>query len=242
MIEDENIPTADPEMVIRQYEPLLYKLSGKYRNVLKSFPTIDEDDLIQVGRMVIYKCQSKYDPAQASFMSFIYDRCRSAMRRVIGYQQDGSLPQVSLSLDKPKSDSEDNTMMDRLPDHGPGPEALLIQAEERQQIARVVREAVDRLEDDRQREAVVRIWLDEQPRSNAAEAMGISKGQLNTLDTSARRKLSRDTVLRLYAMPSFSVGVRAFQNSWSSSVEKAVIWLEKHRDSIDSEEAEQAEG
>ena len=60
MIEDENIPTADPEMLIKQYEPLLYKISGKYRTILDKYPDIDEDDLLQAGRMVIYRFQSGF--------------------------------------------------------------------------------------------------------------------------------------------------------------------------------------
>ena len=101
MIEDEMIPTADPEELIRQYEPLLWKLSGRYGRILEKLPDIDRDDLMQAGRMVIYRCQSEYDPSQASFLTFIYDRCRAAMRNVIGFKQDGSLPPVPASLDKP---------------------------------------------------------------------------------------------------------------------------------------------
>lgn len=236
MIEDENIPTADPEMVIRQYEPLLYKLAGRYRTILEKFPDVDQDDLLQAGRMVIYKCQSEYDPSQASFLTFVYDRCRAAMRRVIGYRQDGSLPPVPASLDKPIS-GEDNeaSMIDMIPDPHPGPEEVVTDAEDRAEISKAVRDAVERLKDDRQREAVRRIWLNEQPRIDAAEQMGISKEQLNTLDCCARQKLRRDKRLQEYAVPIFNVGLTEFRRTWTSSVEKSVLWLEDAREKLERE-------
>lgn len=231
MIEDEMIPTADPEELIRQYEPLLWKLSGRYGRILEKLPDVDRDDLMQAGRMVIFRCQSEYDPTQASFLSFIYDRCRAAMRNVIGFRQDGSLPPLPTSLDKPIPGSEDEfTMLDTIPDPHPGPEEVVTDAEERAEISKAVRDAVERLENERQREAVRRIWLDEQPRTAAAEAMGITTNQLNTLDCSARRKLRQDSRLGYYYMPFFKVGPKAFQNTWTSAVEKSVLWLESFRE------------
>ena len=236
MIEDEMVPTADPEMLIKQYEPLLYKLSGRYKSILENLPDIDLDDLIQAGRMVIYRYQSEYDPTQSSFLTFIYDRCRSAMRNMIGFRNDGSLPPVPTSLDNPLPGDEDElTMMDTIPDPHPGPEEVVTDAEEQAEVSKAVREAVERLENEQQREAVRRIWLDEQPRKDAADKMGISTNQLNTLDCSARRKLSRDRILQHYAMPTFSVGINAFRSSWSSSVEKAVIWLEGYQERLEKE-------
>lgn len=236
MIEDEMIPTADPETLIKQYEPLLWKLSGRYGKILEKLPDIDRDDLMQAGRMVIFRCQSEYDPTQASFLTFIYDRCRSAMRNVIGFRQDGSLPPVPASLDKPLPGDEDGiTMLDTIPDPHPSPEEVVTDAAERAEISKAVREAVERLKDDKQREAIRRIWLDEQPRTDAAEQMGISKDQLNTLDCCARQKLRRDRHLQEYAVPIFNVGLTEFRRTWTSAVEKSVLWLEEHRGKAERE-------
>ena len=243
MIEDENIPTADPEMLIKQYEPLLYKISGKYRTILDKYPDIDEDDLLQAGRIVIHRCQSCYDPEQASFTTFIYDRCRAAMRNVIGYHQDGSLPETPVSLDKAlPGDTDEITLMDTIPDPGPGPDVMTEEADEKERTALAVREAVDRLKNEQQREAIRRIWLDEQPRAEAACEMGISKEYLYSLEMGGKRNLRRLLRMNEYVMPFFLVGAKRFQSTWTSSVEKSVLWLESYRNRLKNLTAEESAG
>lgn len=230
MIPDADIPTADINEVIKQYEPLLFKIAGRYRHVLELFPDIDTDDLVQAGRMVIYRNQSKYDPAQSSFTNFIFDRCRAAMRHVIGYNQTGELPAVLESLDSAAPGTDDALLLDVLPDPAPGPEEIAADLDETERTAQMVREAVERLENQQHREIITRVWLNEEPRKEAAAVMGLPLQRLQTADRKAREKLMQDALLQELVMPSFHGGARAFNSTFTSPVEKAVLWLESHRE------------
>lgn len=228
-IPDKDVPTANPDELIAQYTPLLYKIVNRYSSYMKQLAAIDEDDLMQAGRIAIYNAQKKFDPeGGASFLSFVFDRIRGAMRYTLGFKADGTLPEIPLSLDKLLTDEADTTHLDLIPDTAPTAEERIIDRETNQELSEAVHSAVDRLKSQKQREVIKRVWLDGQDRSAAAAEMGIKKPALCALDQNGRDKLRRDKELRLYATPFFQVGVSEFRSTWISSVEKTVIWREKH--------------
>ena len=59
MIEDRDIPGADPAQVIEQYEPYLQKLANRYIPALAQTGAVGMDDLVQVGRIAVTEAQRK---------------------------------------------------------------------------------------------------------------------------------------------------------------------------------------
>ncbi len=231
----QDIPTVDPETLILQFTPLICKTAKRYTHALTHNNAVDEEDLIQAGRIAILKAQEKYDPdGGASFLSYADKWIRSAMRRTIGYQHDGSLPDLPISLDEPLSedDSDSGTRLDFVPDPHPTREEELVEEAEKREIQTEIRAAVDRLKSSKQREAIQRIWLNGQTREDAAANMGIKKPALMALDKNGRVALAKDWRLRKLAKPMFLVGIDRFRSTWTSAVEAEILWLEKQYDDL----------
>lgn len=230
MISDKEIPTADPGALIIQYTPLLYRIVKRYKSALDGRPAIDAEDLLQAGRMAIFDGQKQYDPeGDSSFLLFIYDRIRLAMRHVLGFKYDGSLPEIPIYLDTPVGENSEETRLDFVPDPSMNAEESIIEQDTHQETAEAVHAAIDRLKNAKQREVITRCWIDGQDKTEAAAEMGINIRALQAVDLEGRHKLRRDCELRSYAamrFPSFRVGVRGFRSTWTSATEKAVLWRE----------------
>lgn len=227
-ISDKEIPTADPEAVIEQYTPLLCKIAERYKPVLEKTGSVDVEDLIQAGRIAVYNAQKKYNPdGGASFLSYVFDWIRSAMRRTAGIRN-GKAPEILLSLDEPLSDDSDIVRGDTIPDTAPTAEETTIEQDARQETAEAVHAAIDRMKSDKQREVITRVWIDGQDRAAAADDMKMKIGALRALDKAGRSTLRRDWQLKQFAMPMFSVSVSRFRTTWTSAVEAAVIWRDTH--------------
>lgn len=245
MIADIEICCADPAAVVEQYEPYIMKLANRYTNELRRTGAVDFDDLVQVGRIATLDAQQKYNPDKGSFMNCLFYYVRCAMRRALGMDnQSDSPPVILLSLDEPLSDDSETTRGDILSD----PDALpvdesIIEDETRTETARQIREAVERMQSEKQREIITRIWFDGQKREDAAAEMGIKPAALRNLDITARQKLKRDWRLKRFVrdeVPLFSVGIREFNTTWISATEKAVFWRESNIFSKQSPEEQNA--
>ena len=147
------------------------------------------------------------------------------------FKADGSLPEEALiSLDEPLNEDSDETKLDFVPDTTPTAEERIIAQDDRQEVADAVHAAVDRLKNEKQREVVRRVWIDGQDRETAAAEMGTTYKALCSVDVNARTKLRLDDQLRQFAIlryPFFRVGVRKFQNTFTSATERAVLWRER---------------
>ena len=233
-ISDREIPTADPEAVIEQYTGLICKISERYEPVLEKTGSVDVDDLFQAGRIAIYKAQKTYDPdGGVKFISYIYDRIRSAMRRTLNFNSQTGLPPEPMDyLDEPLSDDADTRKLDMIPDTAPTAEERIVNQDARQETFEAVHAAIDRMKSDKQREVITRVWIDGQDRAAAADDMKMKIGALRALDKAGRSTLRRDWRLERYAMPMFPVGVIRFRSTWTSAVEEAVIWRDEHLEAI----------
>ena len=231
LIPDEFIPSADPEAVIRQFRPLVCKLAQRYQAVLSRTGAIDLDDLHQIGFIAVSEAQKCYDPAACSFFGFASFRIRSAMRKALGFNNNtGRPPEALVYLDAPLPDTEGITLADTIPDGHPTREEEMIDQESQDEVVEAVRDAIDRLKNQRFREAITRVWLDGQDKQTAADEMGVTLSALRYYDLNGRYKLRHDRQLKSLVFPLFHVGVKSFNSTMTSAVEKAILWREKQID------------
>lgn len=239
MIEDRDIPGADPAVVIEQYEPYLQKLANRYLPALSKTGAVGMDDLIQVGRIAAIDAQKKYDPESGSFMNCLFYYVRYAMRRALGFNsQTGEAPAALVYLDAPLSEDKDISLGESITDPDAVPlDEPIMSAEDKHETSEQIRAALDRMKSDKQREVIRRVYLNGQERSSAAAEMGIKTTALYALDASGRSTLRRDHQLRKYAetVPFIHVSISRFNSTWTSATEQAVLWRlgELHKPEVD---------
>lgn len=233
MIADCNIPGADPTSVIEQYEPFLQSIANKYIPVLKRSGAVGLDDLIQVGRIAVIDAQKRYEPDKGTFLALLSYYVRSAMRKTLGFNsQTGEAPEQLVYLDAPISDESDGTLGDTIADlTAPTVDEHITEPETKREISEQVREALNRMKSEKQREVITRIYIDGQERTAAAADMGMKYSPLCALERAGKRSLHRDEQLKQFVIgeiPFFTVGVMQFNCTWTSATEKTVIWRDKH--------------
>jgi len=233
IIPDEQIPAADPAEVVKHYSAWVWKIVNRYKGILKRSGAIGEDDLFQVGCMALLDAQKKYDPAAgASFFHYSQYYIRNAMRRELGISSDGKPPETLDSLDRLLSDDSDVRLIDLIPDPSLTAEESHVEQDGKDETAKAVRSAIDRLKNPKHRETITRCWIDGQDREQAADEMGIKVQSLRNYDLEARDKLRKDIELQQYAIPHFSNSLAHFRHKWTSSVEASVIWRDEHPDQL----------
>ncbi|QTE68359.1 sigma-70 family RNA polymerase sigma factor [Clostridiales bacterium] len=232
MIADCNIPGADPTSVIEQYEPFLKTIAKKYTYVLNKSGAVGFDDLIQVGRIAIIDAQKRYEPDKGAFITFLAYRVRAAMQRTLGFNCKGEAPKQLVYLDAPISDESEDTLGDTVADlAAPTVDENITESETKREISEQVREALNRMKSEKQREVITRIYIDGQERTAAAADMGMKYSPLCALERAGKRSLHRDEQLKQFVIgeiPFFTVGVMQFNCTWTSATEKTVIWRDKH--------------
>lgn len=233
MIADDEIRSADPAAVIEQYEPFLIKLANRYDDILSRTGAVGFDDLLQVGRIAVLDAQKTYYPDKGSFINWISYYIRKAMRSALDFDnQTGAAPVPLVYLDEPLSDDTETKRGDMVAD----PDALpidepIIEDETKREISKQVREAVERMKSDRQREVITRVWLNGQERTAAAADMGMKTTALQTLDKTARTTLRRDWRLKRFVsqeVPLIFVSLARFNTTWTSATEEAAFWRLQH--------------
>lgn len=232
MIEDVDIPGADPAAVVRQYEPVIQKIANRYASILYRSGVVDMEDLIQVGRIKVLQAQKCYDPSLgASFLTFIFKPVKWAIRRALGINNAGEAPEILLSLDEPITDDESLTLADTIADPDVVPmDEPIIEDETRRETSEQVHAAVERMKSEKQKTAVSLVWLEGRTREQAADEMGMKYGSFAALEKCGRSTLRRDCRLREYVMqmPSFHTSLGRFRLTFSSAVEEEVIWKDEH--------------
>lgn len=230
-IPDEEIQAAAPEEIIEVFSPWVYKITNKYRNILEYMPAYDLEDIQQAGKMALLQAQKTYNPGKGTFISWSAGYIKHAIRSTLLLWKDTSRPETPLlSLDAEASkDTEDISLLDTVPDETtPTTEEQATDNAYKEEVSKGVRDAVERLKNDNQREAVTRIYLDGQNTQQVAEEMGLTEEQIRNQTRAARDQLRRDYVLKQIADEYYyiHVGLHAFKTNGYSSVELALLKIE----------------
>ena len=193
------------------------------------------DDLCQVGRLALLRAQKQYNPtAGSTFISFSFDYLRSAMQREIARNKPIRPPGMCVSLDEPISNDGDDPLSEIIPDNNL---ETAQERAERLERAEEVHRAVDRLKSETKRVIINKVYFDGQELAQVADDLRMKTSAVYSAHHEALIKLKRDEALKRLCMPTFSVSVARFRCKWSSAVESAVLWREKHYDEMFGEGA-----
>lgn len=189
----------------------------------------DMDDLIQVGSLALLQAQRNYDPAAGmSFKNYAWLWIQTAMKRELGIEN-GTLPVLPESLDEPLTNDAEDTQLDLIADETiePNDERL-----ERLEAYEELHRAIDRLESDKHREIIQRVYFDEQSIVDAAADLDMKPDEVSRAKTQALVKLRRDHRLKQLCEPMFSSSLSAYRITFTSSVEAAMLWKERQIDKL----------
>lgn len=183
---------------------------------------VDQDDLMQAARIGIWEAQKTYKPDLGAWSTYSAFWIRREIRRALGVKS-GKLPPPEIHLDEPITWDAEETRLDMLADDSiPDMDSVV------DDQARVVREAVERLDDPQQREVIHKKFYERKTENQIAEEMNIEQARkVYGIWVNARRRLRRDKYLRELHSLSFhyhiNVSVARFNTTRTSSVEEAVI-------------------
>jgi len=183
---------------------------------------VDQDDLMQAARIGIWEAQKTYQPDLGTWAKYSSFWIRREIRRALGVKS-GKLPPPEIHLDEPITWDAEETRLDMLADDSiPDMDSVV------DDQARVVREAVERLDDPQQREVIHKKFYERKTENQIAEEMNITQARkVYGIWVNARRRLRRDKYLRELHSLSFhyhiNVSVARFNRTHTSAVEEAVI-------------------
>lgn len=210
--------------------------ANKYKWATENRADLDGEDILQAALMGEYIAKCKYTPDKGAFTTFSAYYIRNEIRDLLGIRK-GQLPPTLISLDEPlpgrDGEPGEETRLDKLPDENAKDAAKEAYKQERREG---VRAAVERIKDQRQREAIRLCYLEGKGAKEIAEALGVSMSEVYRLFHLGRRAMQRDRLLRQLVeidVPYYArVGVEAFQTTHNSAVEYAVLILEREREKL----------
>lgn len=225
------------EALYERHLGLLIAMARQYAGACEMDRAVSEEDLVQTGFLALVRAAQTFDQAGGrTWASWATWHIRREFERVLCLREGKRVQAHSGAdtLDRPldAGDGEGATARDLLADDSlPDADAGLLLDE----LRRSVREAVDRLEDDAQRDAVRLCRLEDCSYRDAARRMGVSPGQARRLSERGCRRLARDRRLRqlmdLDDRTRFHAhkGVAAFNRDWTSVTEGAALWRIEER-------------
>ena len=197
---------------------------NKYRWALEMRGDVDEDDLMQAARIGMWEAEKTYKPDLGEWSTYSAFWIRREIRRALGVKS-GQLPPPEIHLDEPITWDAEETRLDMLADDSiPDIDSGILIDDQ----ARIVREAVARLEDQQQREVIHKKFYEQKTENQIAEEMNIVQARrVYVIWENARRRLRRDKYLRELHSLSFhyhiNVSVARFNRTHTSAVEEAVL-------------------
>ena len=225
------------EELYAQNKGLLISMARRYAGACAMDRAVSEEDLIQAGFLALVRAAQTYDPAGGKcWAGWAMWHIRREFDRTLGLREGRFIHAHSGAdtLDRPldEADGESATPLYLLADDSLPPlDAGLLLVE----LRREVREAVDRLEDDGQRQVVRLCHLEARSYREAAALMGADERQVRQTGQRARRWLARDWRLqRLVDLDNRTrfhahKGVAAFNRDWTSVTEGAALWRIEQR-------------
>lgn len=186
----------------------------------------DMEDLLQAGRIGVHAAMATYEPEKGGFATWAIYYITREIKKALGILTKPPLP--TTSLDKPFDEEEGLTMGEIIPDPAPNPAEIA----ERVSVAKAIRERVERLPSETQREILRRVDLEGQSQTKAAEEIGIKRGNLYQHRQSAFHRLRRDPVLVELAGRKldretdwhYHKTLGSWKRDWTSSTEKLAFW------------------
>lgn len=211
-----------------QVKRLCQVITRRYYGIAQANRAIDADDLMQAAYIGSYRAALAYKPEEGGYTTilgyYVTHECRAALG-LAGRERKEIYG--ALSLDAPIGEEGDTmTLADTVEDDSlPGFTDNL----EAQDVRQEVRRAVDALPDP-QAHIVRENYFTGRTLQQIADGVGLSVARVQAIKTQAFRGLRKDRRLWQY-MPDYyrHKGITAFNTSFSSVVEDAVIRIEEHR-------------
>lgn len=217
------------EQLYIQTRRLIFYTIKRYLGFLVRDRAVDTEDLEQAGALGFLYAVEKYDPAAGmAFSSYLVWYVQRYAQELVGLRSGKRAHVGAFSLDAPIRGFEDEEMTgaDLLADeNAQDPEESALAVVEREQTAREVENALEKLPED-EAQAVRLVYLQSPPpgwRENK---------QIKAKHDKGLRKLRQNRKLLKYARACYDdifvkVGLGAFKNSFTSAVEAAVIRRER---------------
>lgn len=228
------------EELYAQNVGLLRAMAKRYAPLCAMDRAVSQEDLEQAGFLGLVRAEETYDSAGGkSWASWAAWHILRALDQALCIRE-GCLLQAHSgadSLDRPvdAEDGERARLGDLLPDDSaPELDAGVL----REELCQGVRQAVARLEDPNQRQAVRLMRLEERTPQAAAAAMGVSVTRVQRLNRQGEIRLAQDGRLRdlaeLDERTRFHAhkGVAAFNADWTSVTEAAALWRIEERERL----------
>lgn len=229
------------EALYEQNKGLVNMLARQYAPLCELDRAVSVEDLAQAGFFALVRAEASYDPdAGRSWAAWAAWNIRCEFNNLLGLRH-GHFTRAhtgAVSLDRPVE--EDGCALSELivDESLPDTDAALLLDETR----RCVREAVARLKDAGQRQAIRLRALEGRGCRETAALMGTSPARARRLYAQGGVSLARDPRLRaqlcLDERTRFHAhkGVQAFNRDWTSVTEGAALWR------VEQREREQGQG
>lgn len=229
------------EELYTENQGLLIMSARRYRGLCERDRAVSFEDLIQSGFIGLMRAYKAFnvgeDGEKQGWAAFALEYIRNEMLKALGYQCHlhgiRKLHNDAIAIDAPMGEDGDISIGDIIADDSlPDMDAGLLLSD----LQREVREAVERLDNERYREAVKLCDLEGKTQTEVAAAWGISIASVNAAVRNGHRKLKEDSFLRkMYGLEMRTnyyrkKGLNAFNSTGSSVVEDIAF---QHMEAMD---------
>ena len=236
------------ERLYENNKALLKYVAYKYSWLCKLDPAYSLEDLIQVGFIGLVKAQRTFTEDKGKTWGrwatwYIVKEIYCSIGIVNGRRTKAHIS--ALSLDEPADYLENLARIETIEDDNP---TDFDEQLNKQDLVRCVREAIDRLRDERQRNVIKKCYLECWTHKQTAETMGVSGQWIAQLRRKALNQLKKDKKLRTEAdieaeTPYFAkVNPETFLRTRTSATEIAALWRIEQKELLKIRELEAAIG
>lgn len=221
------------DALVKQNSGMIYKIAAGYCVFATRNRGVDMEDLMQAATIGLLSSVDSWDETRGSFISLAVFHMRREIRTALGIRSSKKQLETTtgvLSLHTPIGENDDTLLIDMVADDtAASPQT----AAEKENLAQIVREEVARLPGV-ERVTVEKKWFYGAHR-NELEAIHANH---YAIEKNAFQKLKRNKRLRAlrddYLTPVYHhKGVAAFQSSFISATEEAVLWRERYIEDLD---------
>ena len=211
-----------------QVERLAWRIVSRYRSLARSNGATDNDDLMQAAFLGVERAAKAFAPDAGAFATLMgyYVRTECAALLVLRGSRKHLEHYYAKSADQPVPGTEKLILVDTNADANQEDEDERLFLED---IRRDVRAAIDRL-GEQEAEVVRAYYLEGVTTEAIGRRMGICKSRVAQLRAQGMRTMRRNrSLLHLIdeAVCWRRKGVTAFNTSWSSVVEDAVVYRDE---------------